>query len=238
MRANLKVWVPVYSVVIAAIVATGLIVAGGPTGVDTAVMGAVTGERTAWLTPLVSLLTELFSPAVVPVWALCVAGVLLARDRRVQRAAAVLASVVVAAVVAEVIKVVITRPRPPAIDQLGAYESTLSYPSGHVTGTAALLISVALVGTVTSRRATRAMAVVAALAVTAVVAWTRLYLGVHWLTDVSAGLLIGAATAALVVAVSPQLVATVGVRILDHLPPRAASWLEPPRSTGKRSLGA
>ena len=211
----------------------GLIVASGPTRADTAVLHAVEPMRSPGLTTAVSAISEVFSPMLVPVWALCTAGFLLHRDRRVQRAATVLVAVAGAAAVAEVIKLVVGRPRPPAADQLGAYEATLSYPSGHVTGTAALLLVVALVGTA-GRRAARRAAIAVAAAVTVFVAWTRLYLGVHWLTDVTAGLVVGAATAALVVALAPALVALVAERIAGRVPESTAAWLEPER-TGEMS---
>ncbi len=220
-------------VVVVALV--GLIVASGPTRVDTAVLNAIEPMRSAGLTTVVSALSELFSPMLVPVWALCTAGFLLYRDRRVQRAATVLASVVGAAAVAEVIKLVVGRPRPPAADQLSAYEATLSYPSGHVTGTAALLLAVALVGTV-GRRAARSAA---ALAVTVFVAWTRLYLGVHWVTDVTAGLVVGAASAILVVAIAPAVLAFVAERFAGRVPANAAAWLEPEQDDEpRRPVGA
>ncbi|KXP01048.1 hypothetical protein AXK60_09545 [Tsukamurella pseudospumae] len=204
----------------------GLIVASGPTRVDSAVMNAIEPSRSAGVTSVVSVLTDLFSPVLIPVWALCVAGFLLFRDRRVQRAVTVLAAVAAAAAVAEMIKLVVGRPRPPAADQLGAHEATLSYPSGHVTGTAALLLAVALVG-IAGRSAARSATVAAALVVTVFVAWTRVYLGVHWLTDVSAGFVVGAATAALVVAFAPTVIAFVAERVAGRLPDRAGGWLAP-----------
>lgn len=239
MRSNLKAWVLVYSLLVVVLAAVGLIIAGGPTGIDTSVMSAVEGMRDLNLTSVVSILTELFSPAIVPVWALIVAGVFLYRDRRLERASVVLGSVVGAAAVAEVIKIVVARPRPPAIDQLSAYEATLSYPSGHVTGTGALMVGTALAGTAAYRRAARALAVAVALLVTVFVAWTRLYLGVHWFTDVTAGLVVGAATAAITAPTVPWLLALVSERVGDRIPQRAVGWIaaEAP-STGKHAVAA
>lgn len=231
-----KAWVLVYSVVMIGVALAGLLMAGGPTGVDRAVMTEVEGMRSDGVTSVVSVLSELFSPALVPVWAVIIAGYLLFRDRRVHRAAALLASVVAAAAVAEVVKVIVSRPRPPAPDQVSGYEATLSYPSGHVTGTAALLVAVALLGTVAFGRAARNAALVAALAVTAFVAWTRLYLGVHWLTDVAAGLLVGASTAVLAVAVMPVVTTLIADRLGDRLPPGAAQWFTRPRAAGRHAL--
>lgn len=237
MNPKQRAWVLVYSVLMGVVVVVGLIVASGPTRIDSAVMSSIEASRTAGLTSVISVVTELFSPALVPVWALCVAGFLLYRDRRVQRAATVLVSVVGAAAVAEVIKLVVGRPRPPAADQVSAYEATLSYPSGHVTGTAALLIAVALVGPA-ARRSRRAAALAAAVVVTVLVAWTRLYMGVHWLIDVGAGLVVGAATAALVAALVPVLTALIAERAAGRVPDRASEWLRPVPARTRVAVGA
>ena len=71
------------------------------------------------------------------------------------------------------------------------------FPSGHVTGTAALLGIIAVCVGVGRSRRVRAWLV--GLAVTAVLAAavSRLYLNVHWLTDVIGGALLGGACAAL-----------------------------------------
>jgi undecaprenyl-diphosphatase len=68
-----------------------------------------------------------------------------------------------------------------------------SYPSGHVTGTLALVGIVAVVIGRGRSPAIRAALAVAVVAATALVALTRLYLGVHWLTDVAGGSLLGGA---------------------------------------------
>lgn len=185
-----------YAAVVVILLVVGLLVASGPTSVDAAVMDAVLPERGAGLTSAASALSAVFSPVLVPVWALLVAGLLLWRDRRPERAATVLVSVAGAAAVAEALKLIVGRPRPSAADQLPAYEATLSYPSGHVTGAAALLVVLALVCTA-RRSGARVAAVFAALTMTGLIAWTRLYLGVHWITDVSAAVVIGSASAAI-----------------------------------------
>lgn len=156
-------------------------------------------------------------------------GYLLVHDWSVQRAATVLISVAAAAVVAEAVKLIVGRPRPAAADQASAYEASLSYPSGHVTAVAALLTATALVFA-GSTRASRIGAIVGALAATLLVAWTRLYLGMHWLTDVGAGLVIGMATAALAAALVPPATALFAERAGHRIPGPRAGWLTPPRT--------
>lgn len=67
-----------------------------------------------------------------------------------------------------------------------------SLPSGHVANTAALLIAVAVVVFVheTSPRVRRTTVVIASSGIV-IMAWTRLALNVHWLSDVLAGAFVG-----------------------------------------------
>ena len=65
-----------------------------------------------------------------------------------------------------------------------------TFPSGHVTYTLALVGIVALIVGRDRGRRTHAALAAATVAVAITVAGTRLYLGVHWLTDVVGGALL------------------------------------------------
>ncbi len=96
-----------------------------------------------------------------------------------------------------VVKYVVHQPRPDLNDvphQLLKSASTLSYPSGHVAFVAAL--GAALFMALSSRAARITIAILFAL-LAVVVAATRLYLGVHYLSDTVGGLLNGVAGAVL-----------------------------------------
>lgn len=94
--------------------------------------------------------------------------------------------------VAVVMKQLVAEQRPPGSPHfvLGVNDS---FPSGHVTGTVALLGIVAVVLGRDRRAVTRVALTVLGVALVTVVALSRLYLGVHWLTDVTGGLLLGGA---------------------------------------------
>jgi undecaprenyl-diphosphatase len=72
-----------------------------------------------------------------------------------------------------------------------------SFPSGHVANTTALLIAVAAVVFIheTSLAVRRACIVIATSGIV-MMAWTRLALNVHWLSDVLAGAIVGTVIAA------------------------------------------
>jgi undecaprenyl-diphosphatase len=69
--------------------------------------------------------------------------------------------------------------------------SGYSFPSGHTAAAAACWAAIALVITRKSSRPVRRAAVVVVLVITLSVATTRVLLGVHWVTDVMAGALVG-----------------------------------------------
>jgi membrane-associated phospholipid phosphatase len=82
----------------------------------------------------------------------------------------------------------------PTFDQPLLTLSSYSFPSGHVVGSTIMYgLAVAWVFTRTPRFAWRALAIGAAAVAIALVAFTRLYLGVHYLSDVGAAFLEGVA---------------------------------------------
>ncbi|MGK2874022.1 MAG: diacylglycerol kinase family protein [Nocardioides sp.] len=104
-----------------------------------------------------------------------------------------------------VLKQLVKRERPPYQVQ-DHFLAGYGFPSGHATHTALLAMVLAILVHMFVRRATMRITVYVALSVvTAVVAFDRLALGRHYLTDVSAGIVLGAAIPLLIGLVySPQ----------------------------------
>lgn len=95
------------------------------------------------------------------------------------------------------VKELYARQRPP----LSLVETTgYSFPSGHALTGAAVAIGLVIV--LTTSNATRRYFGVVAVAYALVMAWSRVYVRAHWISDVSAGFAFGAAaaiTAALII---------------------------------------
>lgn len=94
-------------------------------------------------------------------------------------------------VIAPLSKHLLSRPRPEWLQPI-AVEHNLSYPSGHATmagtfATATILVALAAMGPGWSRR----LVVLVALLVYVVISVDRIFLGVHYLSDVIAGNLLG-----------------------------------------------
>ena len=98
--------------------------------------------------------------------------------------------------VSTALKVIIGRPRP---DMTGVVEVfTASFPSGHATMSAVTFLTLgACLAAATENRQLRVVAYVYAVLLTLMVGMSRIYLGVHYPTDVAAGWIIGASWAAL-----------------------------------------
>jgi undecaprenyl-diphosphatase len=92
-------------------------------------------------------------------------------------------------VLVALIKLVVDRARPD-IDQLTGF-SGASFPSGHAATAAATFAAVALLLGIGQSTRTRAVLAGVGAGIAACVAATRVFLGVHWLTDVLAGLILG-----------------------------------------------
>jgi undecaprenyl-diphosphatase len=162
-------------------------------------MEALAGGRTdPWIT-LARLITWAGSAFVlVPVAA--VSSLLLARAGRRRRALAVALSLAGAMLISYLVKLLTSRPRPP-VEHLQAVTGS-SFPSGHATQAAALWLALAfaLRGAPFSRSVARVGAL-GALLLALGVAWSRVYLGVHYPSDVVAGLLLGGSWAVFVACV-------------------------------------
>ncbi len=163
-------------------------------GADAAVLRLVALVRRPWLNGVAMDLTALGSPIVVAIFTVSVGAILVVKGDR--RGATILAiSSFAAALLTSVTKRLLERPRPEIVPRL-VEVTGLSYPSGHSLASAAVYLTAAFV---VARHVSLVRERVAGVVFTAVLVVTigvsRVYLGVHYPSDVFGGVLLGTAWA-------------------------------------------
>lgn len=147
-------------------------------------------HRAPALTRLAEGISAVGGTTVLAVLALCVAG-WLAWRREWQHAVLVGVATGGAGLLVPLLKNLVDRPRPPVVDRL-MVETSWSYPSGHSLGATAVLGVLTMVAVARlSQRLARVAVVAAGVLLIVMIGVSRLYLGVHWPSDVVAGWLVG-----------------------------------------------
>jgi undecaprenyl-diphosphatase len=189
-------------------VAAGLLIAGetifwtvlaavqsnsGVAGLDAPVHDRLVASRNPLVTAILTAVTTVTSPMWMTVIGCAIALAWAVWKREVWRPALLVGAMAATFAVSTLIKHDVGRGRPVASDFLLGPDDALSFPSGHTFGAGVFLcvlsyLLVAARGTRTSKQSTSVLAFAAAAAGTLVVAFSRLYLGYHWLTDVLASM--------------------------------------------------
>jgi undecaprenyl-diphosphatase len=143
-----------------------------------------------WVESSLIDLTSLGSPAVLALVVLAVVGFLLLQGRR-RTAIAVTLTCFSGEIVDNAMKHAFNRPRPTVVPALREVWST-SFPSGHAMESAIVYLTLgAMLMRVANRRITKVYCMTVAVLLTAIVGISRVWLGVHYPTDVLGGWLIG-----------------------------------------------
>lgn len=149
----------------------------------------------AWLQLAVTDITALGGNAVLTLLLAGVAGYFFAIGRG-RSALLVLGAVLSGALLSEGLKLGFARPRPELVAHLVDVRSN-SFPSGHaMLSSIAYLTLGAMMARMHADGRVKALAMGYAVALTVMIGASRVYLGVHWPTDVLAGWALGAAWAA------------------------------------------
>lgn len=171
---------------IALILLVGFALSRHPFGFDVPISDALRGAGPAWLRRAMADVTALGGGTVLTIVALGAVAILLAR-RLALTAALVAAAVISGTIASNALKHVFMRPRPPLATRLIEVTGD-SFPSGHAANSAIVYLTLAaLVTQVTPGRATRNAVIGLAILLVGAIGTSRVYLGVHWPSDVLAG---------------------------------------------------
>ncbi|PZP39853.1 MAG: phosphoesterase [Pseudomonas fluorescens] len=145
----------------------------------------------AWMEQSMMDITAMGGFTVITLISLLSMGYLMLRKRWVS-AGLIVVSGAGGTLLNHLLKTHFERPRPDLVSHL-VEVSTLSFPSGHAMSSAIMYLTLgALLARSQSSRAIKTYILVSAIFVTALVGMSRVYLGVHWPTDVLAGWCLGA----------------------------------------------
>lgn len=158
--------------------------------IDSVITNWVYTIRTPFLNTLMKIITDLANVESIVVFLLIVFGVLLVLRKQKYILAMLVSSVCSYAFVA-IIKELIQRQRPTIANAL-AVETSFSFPSGHT------MIAVAVYGLlfyfltrISKPKWLKILLSISGVIVVLAIGFSRIYLGVHWSSDVFASLLLG-----------------------------------------------
>lgn len=173
----------------------GHVTSGKTQAFDDAVLAWIGEHRSRALEPVMLEITFLGTGTVV-IALVAVAGMFLWLTRHKYSATLLLISTIGAIALNGLLKIGFDRPRPRIIEW-GSHALSSSFPSGHAMSATAVYGTVAyLAARLQKRRLHRVLTMLAAAILIVAIAVTRLYLGVHYPSDVLGGMIIGLAWAA------------------------------------------
>lgn len=195
---------------------------GAVTAFDESIVRAVAAHRTPFLSSLMTDTSSLGSMALMIVFSVIAVAVLLS----IRDGAAALHLVITVSLsyaISIYTKDFYERPRPTIVEQL-VHASGFSFPSGHSVSSAALYVTLAILGArhVSTHKARITLAAIA-VALVAVVSFSRVYLGVHYPSDTIGGAAMGSAWALATAAAFSH-------RYWSRTPPARAATPEAPAS--------
>jgi undecaprenyl-diphosphatase len=151
------------------------------------ILSWMVGHRSPVVTDTAKIITSVASPyffaSIVGLIVIC--WIIIKHE--IWRPVALAGAVAIAAITSTLLKTVFMDARPPQIDMIPAFEYDFSFPSGHTIGMAVFLLIAGYL--IYSRHYSIGRFwtwITVAIIGTSLVAFSRLYLGYHWLTDVVA----------------------------------------------------
>jgi membrane-associated phospholipid phosphatase len=193
----------------------GVLTHGWVTGLDAASTAWLAAHRSAEFDSAAWLIIVIGSPAKTAATGLICGALLSWRARSVIPGVVVIGTVAGAMLVETALRAVVVLSSTPNELSFYPYTAAHSFPSGHVTGIAALLGIIAVCAGIGRSRTTRVFLAGSVVVAVLAVAVTRIYIGAHCLSDVIGG----AVLAALFVTLGANVIAAIRARSGKDGPP-------------------
>ncbi|WP_434173204.1 phosphatase PAP2 family protein [Clavibacter nebraskensis] len=174
--------------------------ADGVAGLDKPLLAFMIGIRTPWLNDAATAYTDVAGVVIMPIIAVVTMLFLSVRRRSWTPVILVLAAGGGSLLLTIAGKDIVGRARPDLADAVPPYETSPSFPSGHTLNAVAIAgILAYLLLLRQHRRATRVLSIAVAVVFAITIGASRVYLGLHWFTDVLAAFFLSGAWLALVI---------------------------------------
>ena len=176
---------------LALVLAAGFALGRWPLALDRAILlGLRAWGGPSWLRGAAVDVTALGSVTVLTLVVIAAAGLLIAERHYLTAGVALLATITGGQAVT-LIKHLVHRPRPTLVEHWTTIHD-LSFPSGHSASSAIVYLTLAALATRTMRSTTgKRYVMAAAIVLVGAIGVSRVYLGVHWPSDVLAGWSLG-----------------------------------------------
>ncbi len=179
------------------VVLAGKVMGGDTQALDTKILRALRSPADpakpigpSWIGPALLDLTALGSPTVLGLLVVSISGFLVLQ-RRYQTAIFIFITSSSGLVVGSLLKAMFMRPRPSVVPQLRPVAET-SFPSGHAMESAIVFLTLGtLLMRIAHGRLTKLYCLGMAMLLSLLVGVSRVYLGVHYPTDVVGGWIVG-----------------------------------------------
>ncbi len=199
----------------------GVLTHTGVQHLDRPVEGWFDSLRQPDRTGVMVFLAIVFGPVGMPIIVLVVTVVWFLLARHVWRPLLLASSMVLGVASAQLIAPLVRHPRPPIGLMLLGPDHTFSFPSGHVLGASDFfLIGAFLIASRTHRRWVTVLLFTITGLMIAVQVVSRLYLGYHWLTDVTASVGLS------------MMITSVAIAVDTHVTARVSKHGAAPQGTG------
>ncbi len=163
------------------------------------------GFRSPDATALMIVLAIVFGPVALPIIVLLVVVIWSITAKHVWRPLLLAGGMLTGVVLALTIAPIVQHPRPPVADMLFGPDHTFSFPSGHVLGASDFFLLLAfLLASRVQKTWFTVLAVTVAITMIVAQAAGRIYLGYHYISDVSASIALSMVIVGAVIAIDTK----------------------------------